>query len=53
MDLTSIALQQTNGQVNMALAVIKQSAQEEQAIVNMIAQATSSGNLGQNLNITA
>ena len=52
MDLASIAvgIQQTTAQQTIALSVLKQSAQEEQALVQMIASVA--GGRGQALDIS-
>jgi len=49
----AVAIQQATLQGNIGMAMVKQQAQAEQSIVNMIAQSTPTGSRGQNLNITA
>lgn len=43
MDVAAVALQAVTTQQQIALQVIKQSAQQEQALVNMIIQSTTTG----------
>ena len=51
MEVAAVAVQQAILQSQMSVAMVKNMAKAEQAIVNLIAQAASSGNLGNNLNI--
>ena len=55
MEIAALALQQASLQTNIAMAMIKQGAQTEQSLVNMIAQtiqSSPSGGRGQSLDIT-
>ncbi|MFH1157357.1 MAG: hypothetical protein V1721_00490 [Pseudomonadota bacterium] len=55
MELAALALQQASLQTNIALALIKNNAQTEQALVNMIAQtvqSSPSGGRGKNIDIS-
>jgi hypothetical protein len=52
MEVAAIALQQASAQTNATLAMVKQNAQTEQALIEMIAQSSPSGSRGQNLDIT-
>jgi hypothetical protein len=51
MDVSSIALSQASNQMNTAVSALKQAAQSEQEIVDMLIKNTSSSR-GQNLDIS-
>lgn len=48
-----VTAQQLGAQSNIALSALKQNAQAEQELVNMIAQSSPSGGRGQNVDLTA
>jgi hypothetical protein len=52
MEVTAVLLQQLGAQTNAALTMLKQNAETEQALVNMITQSSPSGSRGLNLDIT-
>lgn len=52
MEAVGVALQQVQGQLNVALSAVKQKAQAQQALVGMIDQAVSQGARGQKLDIS-
>ena len=55
MELAALALQQANFQTNIGIAMIKQGSQNEQNLINMIAQSVQSSpsiGCGQNLDIS-
>jgi hypothetical protein len=52
MDITAIALQQVALQSATGLSMIKQAAQQDQALVQMVDQVASDGSRGQNLDIS-
>jgi hypothetical protein len=47
-----VSAQQQGTQNNLMLSFIKQNAQAEQSLVNMIAQSSPSGGRGQNVDLT-
>lgn len=51
MEIAALGTQQAMAQSKMSMAMVKQSAQAEQAIVDLITSAAS-GNRGQNLDIS-
>jgi len=46
-----VSAQQGSLQTNLAMSFIKKNAQAEESVVNMIAQSSSSGGRGQNVNL--
>lgn len=53
MDVAALGAQQGIFQTKLAMSMIKQSNQAEQALVNMIVQSSPSGERGQTLDVSA
>lgn len=52
MEIAAIAVQQASAQLNTALSMVKNNAQAEQSLVNVIAQSSPGAGRGQNLDIS-